>query len=98
MRIGGFPQQPQQLPRQPGGPGEAPAQKPRQPAAEAPTKPDRVQAADFDRVRENDSRRFYSTHRDLPHSGRMAMETYLTNASLNFRPGESELLGIDLYA
>ncbi|WP_210395567.1 hypothetical protein [Motiliproteus sediminis] len=51
-----------------------------------------------DAARQSDNSRFYSTDRTLPFSGREAISLYLTNASLNWQPGESELLGIDLYA
>lgn len=42
--------------------------------------------------------RFYSTDRQLPLSGQQAVDTYLTNATLNFTPGEAEWVGVDIYA
>ncbi|WP_421866288.1 hypothetical protein [Motiliproteus sp.] len=41
---------------------------------------------------------FYSTDRQLPLSGQQAVDTYLTNATLSFTPGEAEWVGVDTYA
>ena len=44
------------------------------------------------------SERFYSTERQLPLQGRVAVDTYLTNASLSQGASQAEWVGVDTYA
>jgi len=96
MRIGAASSLPPYLPN-PKGRAEA---NPR-PESSPPEPQPQKAATPFEwmkQAQQAESASYYSTDRTLSFSGRAAIDTYLTNASLMWRPGEAELLGIDLYA
>lgn len=98
MRIGAAPSLPPFLPNHSGR--SAANERPQAPSSDTPSaSPSRpaewMAKAQAQRAEAHD---YYAADRDLSFSGRAAIDTYLTNASLMWQPGEAELLGIDLYA